>query len=114
VREVFFVVGRGGAILWSDASSSAAALPDSRERWEAIWRLREEVEELAHSHPAGPLGFSHEDETTMGALSAGLGRPLCFSVVAPDGMVRRQNDKDEHVGSEPWWAHLLRCASGMK
>ena len=51
MREVFFVIGKGGAVLWSDAGDSAAALPDRRERWDAIWRLREEIEELAHSHP---------------------------------------------------------------
>jgi hypothetical protein len=115
VREVFFVIGRGGAVLWSDAGDSAAALPDRRERWDAIWRLRSEIEELAHSHPAGPLAFSHEDETTMEALTAGLGRPLRFSVVAPNGTVVRQNAEDVRVGveDEPWWAALLRRASGM-
>jgi hypothetical protein len=115
MREVFFIVGRNGAVLWSDASRSAAALPDSRDRWEAIWRLRAEIEELAHSHPAGPLAFSHEDETTMEALAHGLGRDVCFSVVAPDGMVRRQKGGDERVllEAEPWWTTLLRRASGM-
>jgi len=116
VREVFFVIGKGGAVLWSDAGDSAAALPDRRERWDAIWRLREEIEELAHSHPAGPLGFSHEDETTMQALTAGLGRAPRFSVVAPNGTIVRQNGTDAivQVTEEPWWAALMRRASGMK
>ena len=115
MREVFFVIGRGGAVLWSDAGDSAAALPDRRERWDAIWRLREEIEELAHSHPAGPLGFSHEDETTMQALTAGLGKAIRFSVVAPNGTIVRQNGEDAivQVTEEPWWAALLRRASGM-
>jgi hypothetical protein len=115
MREVFFIIGREGGVLWSDVGPSAAALPDRRERWDAIWRLREEIEELVHSHPAGPLGFSHEDETTMEALTAGLGRPLCFSVVAPRGTIRRQNGADVLVGleDEPWWSGLLRRASGM-
>ncbi len=115
MREVFFVIGRGGAILWSDASESSAALPDTRERWDAIWRLRAEIEELSHSHPAGPMGFSHEDETTMQALAAGLGRALRFSVVAPEGTVVRQNGDDVRVRveDEPWWAALMRRASGM-
>ena len=113
--EVFFVIGRSGAVLWSDVGVSAAALPDTRERWNAIWRLRDEIEELAHSHPIGPLAFSHEDETTMQALGAGLGRVLCFSVVAPVGTVRRQNGVDVYVRleEEPWWASLLRRASNM-
>jgi hypothetical protein len=115
MKEVFFIIGRKGAVLWSDVGVSAAALPDRRERWDAIWRLRDEIEELAHSHPVGPRAFSHEDETTMEALTAGLGRALCFSVVAPDGTIRRQNSRDENVGfdDEPWWAGLLRRASQM-
>ena len=45
-REVFFLIGHGDAILWSDASSSPVALPDSRARWEAIWRHREALSEI--------------------------------------------------------------------
>ena len=111
--EVCFLIGRGGAVLWADASASAVALPDSRQRWEAIWRVREELEEIAHSHPVGPLHFSAEDESTMEALDSALGRTLRFSVVAPAGMIARQGDRDERVLEEPWWAALLRLASGM-
>jgi hypothetical protein len=114
MREVCFLVGRDGAVLWSDAGSSPVALPDSRERWEAIWRLRAELEEIAHSHPVGPLGFSHEDETTMAALALALGRAPRFSVVAPAGMLARVDGKDEPVAVEPPWAAELRLASGMQ
>lgn len=112
-REVFFLIGRGGALLWSDASDSPAALPDSRARWQAIWAHRAELEELAHSHPAGPLAFSQEDETTMAALESALGKQLRFSVVAPSGMLVRADGADTRLGREPWWASLLRLASGM-
>jgi hypothetical protein len=112
-REVCFLLGRGGAVLWADVSSSPVALPDSRVRWERIWALRTELEEIAHSHPLGPLAFSREDETTMSALETALGRPLGFAVVAPKGMVRRLNGKDVVVDEEPFWADLLRAASGM-
>ena len=125
-REVCLLIGRGGAILWSDASSSPVWLADSRARWEAIWRHREELEEIAHSHPVGPLGFSGEDETTMAALCAALGRRPRFSVVAPSGMVQRAYPARAADGSwpppsdailpalaEPFWADLLRLASGM-
>lgn len=113
-REVCLLIGRGGAVLWSDASDSPFLLPDSRARWEAIWRLRGELEEVAHSHPEGPLGFSNEDETTMTALTEALGRPLRFSVVAPDGMVARVDGADVRVTEEPAWAPLLRLASNMR
>jgi hypothetical protein len=112
-REVCLLIGRGGTVLWSDASDSPVWLPDSRARWEAIWRLRGELEEIAHSHPVGPLGFSAEDETTMAALTEALGRPVRFSVVAPDGMVVREDGRDVRVTQEPAWAGLLRADSGM-
>ncbi len=113
MREVCFLIGAGDSVLWADASQSALALPDSRARWEAIWSRREVLVEVAHSHPLGPLSFSAEDESTMQALQEGLGRPLSFSVVAQEGMVRRQAGTDARVESEPWWAKLLRSASGM-
>lgn len=113
MREVCLLIGRDGTVLWSDASDSPVALPDSRARWEAIWRLRGELEEVAHSHPVGPLAFSSEDESTMAALTEALGRPLRFSVVAPSGMVARQGGQDVRVTEEPWWTGLLRLASGM-
>lgn len=114
MREVFFILGEGGIVLWSDASTSPALLPDSRARWEAIWRRRHAVVELAHSHPAGPLAFSREDETTMRALATGLGRDLRFSVISPAGMIRREHGEDLLVPTEPWWTTLLRLASGIE
>lgn len=114
-REVFFLIGRGGAILWSDAGDSAVAIPDSRARWDAIWERRADVEEIAHSHPVGPARFSTEDETTMEALDSGLGQKLRYSVVSVEGMIARtgHDGADERLTEEPWWASLLRRASGM-
>ena len=113
-REACFLIGPGDCVLWADASDSPVALPDSRARWEAIWSRRGRLREIAHSHPVGPLGFSAEDESTMEALEAGLGRRLRFSVVAPAGMVRRMRGKDRRVDPEPWWAELLRTVSRMR
>lgn len=125
LREVCLLIGRvegRDVVLWSDASESAVALPDSRARWEAIWSRRDVVVEIAHSHPVGPEAFSREDETTMGALVTALGRPVTFSVVAPNRMVRctfdntRSNEDyvTTFVEDEPWWASLLRLASSMR
>ncbi len=113
MREICFLIGRGDVVLWADVGS-VAALPESRARWEAIWKHRDELVEIAHSHPHGPRAFSAEDESTMAALGVALGRHLRFSVVAPEGTVRRQDGSDVHVEEEPWWASLLRVASGMK
>jgi hypothetical protein len=113
-REVCFLIGEGGRVLWSDASESPIALDDSRARWDAIWRLRDEIVEIAHSHPIGPLGFSLEDETTMAALASALGKNLRFSVVAPRGMVLRAGGKNLLIEEEPAWAGELRRESGME
>jgi ribulose-5-phosphate 4-epimerase/fuculose-1-phosphate aldolase len=113
-REVCVLVGRGGAVLWADASDSAEALADSRARWEAIWRHRDELEAIVHSHPVGPAAFSAEDESTMQAIDAGLGRALRYCVVAPGVTVARTDEGDEPVVPEPGWAPLVRLASGMR
>jgi len=70
------------------------ALPDSRDRWEAIWQLRHELSEIAHSHPVGPSAFSAEDTSTMAALDLALGRKLRYSVVAPKAMIVRADDRN--------------------
>lgn len=111
-REVFVIIGRGGSVLFSDASSSPAALPDSRARWEAIWRHRTEIELLVHSHPIGPHAFSAEDESTMKAVEDALGRELVWAVVSPEGVLTREK-KVESTVPAPWWAELVRLASGM-
>jgi hypothetical protein len=113
MREVCFLVGEGGCVFWSDAGSSPTALADSRDRWQAIWRLRDRLLEIAHSHPIGPLAFSDEDETTMAAVSAALGRAPRFSLVAPGGMLARIDGSDVRIADEPKWAAALRRESGM-
>ncbi len=122
MNEVCFLLDRGARVLWSDASRSPVALPDSRARWEAIWSRRRILVEIAHSHPVGPHAFSREDETTMDALVAALGKGVVFSVISPTGMIRRRYAKkkgrfeslgDSNVQEEPWWTALLRAASGM-
>jgi hypothetical protein len=113
MREVCFLIDKHGAILWADASTSPVALPDSRTRWEAIWARRDVLVEIAHSHPAGPSAFSHEDETTMAALDDALGRRLRYSVVAPRVTIARVNGATLEIDPEPWWTGLLRLASGM-
>jgi hypothetical protein len=126
-REVCFLICEGEVIGWSDASDDPSALPDSRERWEAIWSRRETLAEIAHSHPYGPAAFSNEDETTMAALVTALARPIRFSVVAPRKVVVRSYGPPGEDGSppereerivegddEPWWTDLLRLASGVR
>lgn len=112
-REVFFLIGRGDAVLWSDTGESALALPDSRARWEALWRHRAEIELVVHSHPIGPHAFSAEDESTMAAVEPALGKTLAWAVLSPKGLLVRRDGKDETATALPWWADVLRLASGM-
>jgi hypothetical protein len=114
VTEVCFLVGEGGVVLWADRSGDPAGLPDSRARWEAIWRHRAQLAEIAHSHPRGPLAFSPEDTSTRVAVDAALGRPLVWSVVTADGMLRARLGREAALEpEEPWWVDLLRVASGV-
>jgi hypothetical protein len=113
--EVCFLVGARDVVLWSDSSSSPSAMPDRRARWEAIWQCRDVLIEIAHSHPVGPLSFSAEDETTMQAVNAALGRALTYSVVTSRAVLRKHSDGQVAVEhNEPWWADVLRAASGMR
>ena len=113
-REVCFLIGAGERVLWADASDSPTALPDSRARWEAIWQHRDELTEIAHSHPNGPERFSVEDEETMAALASALGKAPRFSVVTEASVVVRESGTDGIRVDEPWWVQLMRLASGMK
>jgi len=115
MREVCLLIGRGGAVLYADASNSPSALPDSRTRWEAIWDHRDELEVIAHSHPRGPAAFSAEDESTMTAIDDALGKSMQYCVVAPKVTITRRGDAATTIlDPEPWWAALVRLASGMK
>jgi hypothetical protein len=115
VSEVCFLVDGSGRVLWQDASGDSAALPDSRDRWAAIWAHRAVLAEVAHSHPGGLLGFSAEDRSTMEAIDAALGRPLAYSVVTADKVLRREPDgRTLVVDLEPWWVADLRAASGLE
>ena len=113
-HEVCFLIGHDASVLWADTDGGPSALPDSRRRWDQVWRHREQLAEIVHTHPRGPLAFSVVDETTMAAIDAALGRPLAYGVVTPDAYLRR--DPEDHrtrVTDEPWWTTLLRAASGI-
>src|SRR5262245_43233720 len=114
MTEVCYLIGKDGRGVWAVAGRSAVGVRDSRAGWMAIWSHRDELVEIAHSHPIGPLAFSHEDETTMAAVTAALGRPLRFSVVAPGGMIARVGAQNVQVSDAPAWATALRIDSGME
>ena len=109
MREVCFLLV-GDRILRA-YFGSASRIPDERERWQAIWECREEITEIAHSHPGEFLGFSHEDLTTMEAVEAGTGKAFTWSIVTKRGYLSRKNGKDQLREESPWWMDLIRQLS---
>jgi hypothetical protein len=90
---------------------SATRIPDNRERWEIIWHHRNEITEIAHSHPGEFLDFSHEDLTTIEAVEAGTGKAFTWSIITKTGFLSRKNGQDNQRGDSPWWLELIRKLS---
>lgn len=90
---------------------SATSIPDERERWDIIWRHRDEITEIVHSHPGEFLDFSHEDLTTMQAVEAGTGKSFVWSIVTQSGFLSRSGGLDQRRHDSPWWLDLLRKLS---
>jgi hypothetical protein len=90
---------------------SATKIPDNRERWEIIWQHRNEITEIAHSHPGEFLDFSSEDLTTMEAVEAGVGKTFTWSIITKNGFLSRYGDRDTRRDDFPWWLDLLRTLS---
>src|SRR5437016_2135769 len=90
---------------------SQTRIPDERERWEIIWKHRNEITEIAHSHPGEFLDFSQEDLTTMQAVEAGTGKEFVWSVITKSGFLSRKIDRDARREDSPWWLELLRRLS---
>src|SRR5262245_25123803 len=90
---------------------SATKIPDNRERWEIIWQYRNEITEIAHSHPGEFLDFSQEDLTTMQAVEAGTGKAFVWSIVTRGGFLSRQAGKDRARSDVPWWLGVMRALS---
>jgi proteasome lid subunit RPN8/RPN11 len=108
-NEVCYLLAADGSVLWREVGLPSS-MPDSRARWEAIWRLRERVAEIAHTHPGGPLAFSVEDLTTMDAVDSALGRRLGYWIVTPDNLLHRGADGEIMVEvGEPQWVAEIRA-----
>jgi proteasome lid subunit RPN8/RPN11 len=112
--EVCFLIGHDGTVLWSDRSASATAMPDSTLRWQAIWRHREQLAVIAHTHPTGVVAFSDEDLSTFAAIDAALGHALRYAVVTRQAVIYREPGGHRATGGdEPSWVALLRQCSGL-
>ncbi len=109
MREVCFILVQDKILRVYFGSSTK--IPDNRERWEIIWQHRNEITEIAHSHPGEFLDFSHEDLTTMEAVEAGAGKMFTWSIITKNGFLSRKGDRDTRRDDSPWWLDLLRALS---
>lgn len=108
MREVCFLIA-GDAVLRAYFGRSTA-IPDSPARWEDIWRHRDRIDEIVHTHPGDLLDFSEEDLTTMEAVEAATGRSFAWSILTTSGYIRRigLDGADDRPVQAPWWAGMLR------
>ncbi len=106
MKEVCFILCGDAVVRISIGCQSA--IPDSKDRWNAIWENREDLTEVVHTHPGGLLRFSSEDLTTMEAVEAALGKPLRWSIVTEDGFLTRFDGEDDDRDDAPWWLPVLR------
>ncbi|MEM7394927.1 MAG: hypothetical protein AAF492_21555 [Verrucomicrobiota bacterium] len=90
---------------------TATTVPDSRERWEAIWTYRHAITDIVHTHPGNFLGFSEEDRTTMQAVEAGTGQRYTWSIVTLSGYLSKRDEHQFLNRSRPWWLAPLRLLS---
>jgi len=73
----------GYPLFWlSPNGCTSSSVPDSEVMWDRIWRNRDCVGGVAHTHPwDGPSGASQTDVTTFAAIEAGLGKRLYWPIV---------------------------------
>jgi hypothetical protein len=109
MREVCFILVQDK--LLRAYFGSATRIPDERERWEIIWQHRDEITEIAHSHPGEFLDFSQEDLTTMEAVEAGTGKVFTWSVATQGGFLSRRDGQAYQREDSPWWLELMRKLS---
>lgn len=109
MREVCFVLVSDKILRVYFGSSTK--IPDLRERWEIIWEHRQEITEIAHSHPGEFLDFSTEDLTTMQAVEAGTGKAFTWSIVTESGLLSRREGCATRREDSPWWLDLMRMLS---
>jgi hypothetical protein len=107
MREVCFILVEDKILRVYFGSTTR--IPDARERWEIIWEHRQEITEIAHSHPGGFLDFSHEDLTTMEAVEAGTGKTFTWSIITKNGFLSRRGIQDTQREDRPWWLGLMRA-----
>jgi len=89
MMENAFVFDDQGRVIWYHTPTTApkrgwsgGSIPDTRTLWDILWKHRDIVGGVAHTHPwEGPSGPSQTDVTTFAACESGLGKRLLWPVV---------------------------------
>jgi hypothetical protein len=83
--ETAMVFNQQGRVLgWHRPDGAGSTqIPDSLDLWEFLWKMRDVLGGVAHSHPGGgALNASWTDVSTFLAVERGLGRRLCWPIVS--------------------------------
>ena len=125
MTEIAVVVDVDGSPLhWHlPPGRTAVAIPDSPELWEVLWRYRDRVAGIAHTHPGAGIPVpSKEDLTTFAACEAALGRRVRWWIVTRDharcfrwgGPERLEYTTCEDAEDPPWLEALRTESFGAK
>jgi len=84
MKEVAVLLNKYGVPLewWSPQNAHIGAIPDSKNLWDLIWKHREQLGGIGHTHPfTGPSWPSQTDVTTFSAIERGLGKRLIWPII---------------------------------
>lgn len=88
-REVLGLWGKGRC-LGLFTSNNPFQINDDPIVWETIWKNRDDIEQIVHTHPLGPNGFSSTDYLSMGGIVMGLGKTIEFWLISPSRVFSQQ------------------------
>ena len=121
MREACVLIGDGFRPLYwhKPTSTTSVSIPDSHDLWEMIWKIRDKLDGIAHSHPgSGIPSPSNEDLTTFSAIERGLGRRLIWWITSSNQGIAlvwkgpELYDYKSYVCSEPWMDDLRAISEG--
>lgn len=123
LREVLGLYDQNRDPIYFSTSNHMGQIADHLAIWEAIWSNRDDLYEIAHTHPVGPDHFSETDITTMRSIVTGLGRGVRFWVITPRWCILQEVEfRDgsayfppnqtlislDHITVPPWVPDLIR------
>ncbi|MEO5366967.1 MAG: hypothetical protein H7831_11600 [Magnetococcus sp. WYHC-3] len=117
--EVAVIIGLDDQILFLQQGSNAVHIPDSFDLWDYIWKNKDNIKGVAHSHPGtGRPQPSYEDLTTFSAVELALGKRLNWWITSMTYLFKFVwigPDKYDYLGEivekNPFWLSILKNRS---